>query len=257
MLLEVFDTNMSVDKATQTDHMHELPFDDLPDEPELAFLYLEQIFHAEVTEMEKLWGDQSPPSTTYLDYMGKTVAAAKELGINDFSNYIITYRDGFDFTEYYALRHTITTYTTAVQIRYARRNRSFSVRLSAAEKTTIRHHTQHIRQMILETEMDASKREKLLDKLAAFEAEVDKDRTKFESYGAAVIEIAGFVGEAAKKLEPVRRIMDSIAKIIHGSKEEETKRLPPPDKPKQIEHKPHSPSREPSRSSSTDEEIPF
>jgi hypothetical protein len=76
----------------------------------------------------------------------------------------------------------------------------------------------------------------LYAKISDLENELDRDRTKFDAYGALVIEFAGVVGDVAEKLEPVRRWLDTIAKFfgVAKSHEDANRQLPSPPKPKQL-----------------------
>ncbi|MFP5469342.1 MAG: hypothetical protein ACLGGZ_06320, partial [Alphaproteobacteria bacterium] len=73
-------------------------------------------------------------------------------------------------------------------------------------------------------------------KISALELEVDRDRTRFDAFGAFIIDAAEVLGDAADKAEPARKLVDSISRLIWGAKnEEETKQLPSPPERKQIE----------------------
>ena len=83
---------------------------------------------------------------------------------------------------------------------------------------------------------------------------MDRPRTGLEAFGDLMIEVSGDVGEVAEKLSPIRKILDAIAHVIHGTREEaaEQKRLPPPTERKRIE-----PPKNKSFSRDLDDEIPF
>jgi hypothetical protein len=49
-------------------------FDDLPDDPELAFLQLEQQFRNECDSKVEQWDPQEFPGEVYLEYMRRTLA---------------------------------------------------------------------------------------------------------------------------------------------------------------------------------------
>ena len=100
------------------------------------------------------------------------------------------------------------------------------------------------------------KREALLGKLTDLQKEVDRDRTRFDSYAALVMEVADATGEAIDRSK-VQSLLNSIGRVIWGAKreEEELRRLPPRVEPKQIE-----PPRAPPASrkgGDMDDEIPF
>jgi len=62
--------------------------------------------------------------------------------------------------------------------------------------------------------VDEWKRESLLNCLNALQAEVDKNRSRYEVLGAFVIEMSGVLGDAAERLTPVRKLVDSVAGLI-------------------------------------------
>lgn len=109
--------------------------------------------------------------------------------------------------------------------------------------------------MFLKLEVDEKKREALLAKLTELQKEIDRDRTRFDSYAALVMESADTLGEAIDRSR-VRSLLDSIGRVMWGAKkdEEELRRLPPRAEPKRIEP-PKAPSGK--QRGDMDEEIPF
>jgi hypothetical protein len=118
-----------------------------------------------------------------------------------------------------------------------------------------------VKEIILKLDdIDDWKREALLVKLAELEKEVSRDRFQYKIFAAFIIEASGVVGEAAKRLEPARKLIDSISHLLYGAKQSEQQSLPSPSTPKQIEPPrtkptPPRPSR-PSRGD-MDDDIPF
>jgi chromosome segregation ATPase len=171
----------------------------------------------------------------------------------------------FSHDNYLRFRNDVVSYRTAIQIRYGKRTKSFSVRLDATAKRTIHHYLAQIRELLTELPMEDRKRQRLFDKLAAFQNEVDRDRTRFESFAAAIVELGDAIGEGSQKAEPLRRLLSSIARVIHGSKEEKLKELRRPVERKQIEPPgpfgrstgPKPPTLQKSLAEDLDDEIPF
>jgi hypothetical protein len=94
-----------------------------------------------------------------------------------------------------------------------------------------------------------SKKEALFTKIAALEREVNCGRTRFDAVAALWFEVCDKVGEGVERLEPLRKLIDSVGNLIGAAKkEEETEahRLPAPKTPKQI-----APPKE------SDDDIPF
>jgi hypothetical protein len=126
--------------------------------------------------------------------------------------------------------------------------------LNIATRQKLNHHIEQLREIFLKLEVDEKKREALLSRLVELQKEVDRDRTRFDSYAALVMEAADTTGEAIERSR-VRSLLDSIGRVIWGAKkeEEELRRLPPRTEPKQIEP-PKAPSR---KRDDMDDEIPF
>lgn len=141
--------------------------------------------------------------------------------------------------------------------RGARRVAGFSIQFDDAARQKIQHFIKQIRDVVQKLEIDENKRDALTKKIRALESEVDRKRTHLQAFGDLVIEAAGDISEAAELLAPVRKLLDSIAKVIHGARaEEEQMKLPAPADQKRIEHKKVEPS-QPSPPKELDDEIPF
>lgn len=224
--------------------MDDSAYHDIPDEPELAFLYLEELFFREFQEAASRYDEGYFPIVECSSYISKTLAARSELGLD-----ILTGTLPAQISEvfYQGFRRDVVYYRTAMQIRFGKRTKQFSVHLDIKAKRTVHHYIGKIREFLQTLEVEERKKERLFDKLLAFEGEVDRDRTRYEAFGAAVIEFGAIVGEATSKADPARKWIDSIAGLIWGAKDEELKQLPSPPDRKRIEPPPKE----------MDDEIPF
>jgi hypothetical protein len=173
-------------------------------------------------------------STTLI---AKVIAAIAELDLQaNFSTEVPLIED-VSYTTYLNFTKDVKNYCTRLEIRYGRRVQGFSVRFDGAAKTTIHNYVTKIREVVETLEVDAPKKEALFKRLIAFTEEVDRDRTRLEAFGELVLSVSSIAGQAAEKLEPIRRWVDSIANLINGSRENEPemKRLPPKVPHKRIE----------------------
>jgi hypothetical protein len=94
-----------------------------------------------------------------------------------------------------------------------------------------------IKGVVDKVELDDRKKESLYSKINALANEFDQDRTRFEVFAALFIEMAGIAGQAAEKMEPARKWLNSIAKWFGTAKthEDANPQLPPHREPKKIE----------------------
>lgn len=233
-------------------------FQNLPPDPEEAFLILEKHYRNELEESVRRADDEHMSSeSNYVDYLAQVIAAIHILGIESSFGNKLPEVDGLDFDAYLKFSKDFKYYRAKLEIRSGRRVQGYSVRFDLATKGKVRHHIAQIRTIFEQLEVEDRKREALFSKLSDLESEVDRDRTRFDVYAALSIEVAGIVGEVAEKSK-FFKIMDSIGRVIWGAKEEEAaKQLPPPAKPKQIEP-PRAPKPKPQDfTADPDDEIPF
>lgn len=105
-------------------------------------------------------------------------------------------------------------------------------------------------------EVEQKKREALFSKLNDLQEEIDRDRSRFDTYAALAIETAGVLGETVDKSR-VLALLDAIARVFWGAKSErETKRIPPPTLPKRLEP-PSAPGGLKRKVDGLDDDIPF
>jgi hypothetical protein len=120
---------------------------------------------------------------------------------------------------------------------------------------------ERIKNVIDTSSLATPKKERLFDKLNAFLAEVDRDRTTWEAFSDFIIGLAHLGGEAAQELEPARKLIDSISRLLGRAKEfEDSAQLPPRSKPRQLPAPKKGlppPKTDYSSRGAMDDEIPF
>jgi len=219
---------------------------------EMAFVALENRYRAALDQKLERSESAGSYNAAVIEYMNHTLAAAEAFNL-DFLEFwkvpsvvsIKGYYDRFqDFTS------PVDYFKVRVQIHNARGEYQFSVALDPADKNKIRHFVEQIKEIIDNSPLDQSKKERLFHLINAFLAEVDRDRTSWQAFAAMVIAITHLGGDAAKELEPVRKFIDSISRLLGRAKEFEDNapQLPPPTIPRKLPA-PQKPK--------TDEEIPF
>jgi hypothetical protein len=234
-----------------------IPMDDYAEairgrSPEMAFVALEHLYRAALDKKLENSDSAGSYNVAVIEYMNHTLAAAEEFKL-DFLEFwkvpslasIKGYYDRFqDFTT------AVDYFKVRVQIHNARGEYQFSVALDPADKNKIRHFVQQIKEIIDNSPLDQSKKEKLFNLINKFLAEVDRDRTSWQAFAAMVIAISHLGGDAAKELEPLRKFIDSISRLLGRAKEFEDSapQLPPPTIPRKLP---------PPEKPESDEEIPF
>jgi hypothetical protein len=239
-------------------------YNDLPDDEGLIFLKLESAYR-EACERNTFEARRNEPNgyfpaDEYLQYMRQTAAAAAELQLGILENFHIPSAEVLSISDYQEFRGQVDGYRTKIQIRHARRVKGYSVRFDTS-KRIVSHHLAQVREIIIKLEVDDWKKESLLTCLNNLQTEVDKDRSGYEVLGAFIVESAGVLGAAAEKLEPIRKLIDSVAGLMWGTKHaEQTQRLPPPAERRQIpppKTQPRKENRPLGKRGDMDDEIPF
>jgi len=159
-------------------------YEDLPDDEELIFLKLESAYRQSCEQhVFEAQRNEEPgyfPAEQYLQYMRQTSAAAAELQLGILQNIEIPPAENMTTSTYQDFLGQVDYYRTTLQIRHARRAQGYSVRFDAKTKRIVTHHLEQVREIILKLEVDDWKKESLLACLNNLQAEVDKDRSRYE-----------------------------------------------------------------------------
>jgi hypothetical protein len=212
-------------------------YPDLAEDPDLAFRQLEKKFRREMNEALNQLDERESGNIYYLSYINRTVAAAKTLGIEVFKDWEIpSHERNSLWGEYQEFNTAVEHYLVQVQIMHSRRVRGYSVQLDASTKSKIRHYIEKIREIVDRLEVPLPKREALTAKITALSDEVDRDRTRFDAYAGLALEMATTGGDVAKKLNPARKFLDTIASLLGYAKQAEDVRpsLPAPHERKRL-----------------------
>jgi hypothetical protein len=214
------------------------PYADLPEDAEEAFIILENHFSDEYARAERSAGHNDNITPFQMTYIAQVVAAIAELNLSAaFAGRAIPSIDQIDYSTYQDFKKDVEHYKTMLRIRHARRYKAYSVKFDVSTKQRIRRLLEQIKELVDKGELDDRKREALYARIRDLESELNRDRTNIAAIGALFVEVCGFVGQGFEKLEPLRKMVDSIGKAFGQAKSfeaaESPKPLPAP--PKQIE----------------------
>jgi hypothetical protein len=234
-------------------------YQNLPTDSEEAFLFLEERYRQDLATEIADAGQDTRHDVLYVDYIAKVIAAVNELDLEaEFRTKVPEIQD-VDYNTYLNFNKDVQHYRTMLSIRRGRRVAGHSVKFDAIAKQKLRHHLEQMRTIVDKLEVEQDKRETLFFKIDALQLEVDRDRTRFESFADLTIAASGLLDTA---LGPINKLINNIGRVFFEAKEEETKKLPPPTSTKRIEgpkkELPDFPSKKRSKTrGDLDDEIPF
>jgi hypothetical protein len=230
-----------------SDGLVEDKFANRPEDDELAFLYYEKLYRAPLdealAELSSRHGDEYWDSYNHFmqTYINQVLATVKALNLPLLEYWIHNPAAANDEKHFKQIKFDIDGTITEIKVRHAQIVRRASVKLEPDAREKIRELVNKIKLTIEAIQLPMPRKEALMNKLNAFAAEVDRDRTRFEAFAALIIEAAGVAGKVERKLRPIRKWIDSIASVMHeaGALEEARTRLPAPARripapPKQI-----------------------
>ncbi|SCX02950.1 hypothetical protein [Agrobacterium rosae] len=234
-------------------------FDDLPDDPEVAFVRLYERHNEEY--QDRVRGEQDTRAEA-VDFMNTMLGVARGLGIAAFDSWSIP--DDWDevYSVFTGFDRALKRYVMEIKVRKSRVTKVYSVSLSDDDKERIHGLVREIRDVLTKADLQDRKRNSLFAKLALFEADVDRVRTRFDNAMLMSLEIVGVVDQGTGTLKPVNELLRRIQSIMGLAKEKEPEQnqLPPPAEQKKLSPPPkqiEGPKSSGNFSSDLDDDIPF
>lgn len=211
---------------------------DLPEDAEEAFIKLESVVRERFEDQSERLDENDSSLPLKRRYMSIVLKAAQHYNIADLSNWRLpTLRDE-DWQTYDAFIADVDYCMTGLRLRKAERFREHSVALDAAAKIKLRHLLDQIRETVDKLDVSVAKKEALYSRINALLAEIERTRSLWAAFAALMIEACDDTGQAAKKLEPVVRLIERVGAAIGVAKraEDARPRLPAPKTAKRIEY---------------------
>ena len=231
---------------------------DLPADPEEAFVALEEMARSRYRDDCRSVEDNSSYITVKHRYMSTVLPAAQFYDIDALMFWSRPKEKERWSDEFYdRFMDDVDYCVSELKLRIVTRARQNSVALDADAKTKLRQMLNHIRETVDKLDISVAKKEALFKRINALQSEIDRDRTRYEALGALIIEAADDMGEAAKRLEPVVRMIERVGAALGVAKraEDAAPKLPPRKEPKRIEDK--RPDKKNGFDKALDDEIPF
>ncbi|MCP9232635.1 hypothetical protein NMG46_20610 [Mesorhizobium sp. LMG 17147] len=217
--------------------MSESIYDDLPEDHEEAFIYLERKFRSQLDTSLRDNDQSNYDAYCKRKYMSAVIAAAKSLDIPGIKEYTSPYNDKGVWDAFEGFETDVMNLTIQIEINHARRRKKYSVGLSGGAKQKIRHYIEQIRTAVEESNLPQDKRDVIFKKLSELTLEVDRDRTRFEIVADVVRGVARVSGDVEREgAEPWWRWVRLIFGEIDDAKEKEPQTsLPKPEERKRLE----------------------
>jgi hypothetical protein len=230
---------------------------------EVAFVRLESKFRAVLNARLESSDNNFSYDNAVIEYMNHTLAAAKSLGLKGFDMWEVpshggSRRDNSVSDRYHDFVTAVDHFKVQVQIRGAKSYNRYSVALDTDDKDKLREYVAQVKIVIDNSTLSTAKKERLYDKINAFLVEVDRDRTGFEQLADLAMSLAHLGGEAAKELEPARKLLHTINVFLGRAKEFEDSAtaLPQSSTPAQLPAPPKQLPAPPAPETA-DDDIPF
>ncbi|NQW11769.1 MAG: hypothetical protein HQ481_18050 [Alphaproteobacteria bacterium] len=237
------------------DEHQENEYLDLPDDPELAFAILQMRKYNKLTDAwendnDRGWFHERQYVDILVDFdevhdLGiLTAYRSPPSGDQEFSNFFQDFRRNAEMASRKILMEAARRVKTGAQT---------IVVLDAAARQAVHALINAIREKLSELALPEAKRESLFNKLNAFSAELDRNRTRTESFLAFAVEVSKTGKTIGENFKPLEQIIDRVFEWIEKAQKLKDA-LPPWSDRKKIE----GPiNRLPPPSSPGDDEIPF
>jgi hypothetical protein len=193
---------------------------DLPDDAEMAFAVLQQ---KKFKELEEFWeSDRSGGWYQERRYVDTLVAFDEVHCLGILTAYQSPPNSDQEFASFFHdFRRQAEMASQKILIESARRRKSGAetvVVLDAAAREAIHAFVGAIRSKLNELALPEAKREALFNKLNAFAAEVDRNRTRTEAFYAFAVEAARAAREVNDEIKPLQETIDRVFDWIEKAK---------------------------------------
>jgi hypothetical protein len=217
--------------------MDESIYDDLPEDPELAFAMLETHYKSQLEA--DIEGSTEGNAIAYYKqrYCNQVIAAAKSLRIEYIKDYSLPEGDRKSWEFYDRFEADVMNLIIQIRINHSRRRKAYSVAFDSAAKQKIRHYIEQIRTEIEQSSLPQNKRDAIFKKLSELTLEIDRDRTRFDVVADAIRGVARLSGDVEREgAEPWWKWVKLIFGEINDAKEKEPQTsLPAPQERKRLE----------------------
>ena len=158
-------------------------------------------------------------------FMNVVVASGKEFEVQPFASMEIPRQENYRNSDYDQFRSDLDHYITQLILSNRLRAKGSSVEILPEAKDKIRSYVHGLRDCIEKANIEASKRESLIQKLNEFEKELEKRRTNLVSLAMIAIAILGAPGGTWASLDLAHKLVTNITQVFAEAKQTEDQKL--------------------------------
>jgi hypothetical protein len=217
--------------------------DDLPDDdPQAAFVRFVRIAQRRLGERTTQINAQDQPgweelNEARLGFMNVVIAAAKKYEIEPFATLAVPRLNNFGSDEHRQFKADLDHYLTQLLLDNSSRSKRDSVLISPNLRDSIRTYIFHLRKLIESADdLDETKRQVLLRRLANFETELEKKRLNLVAVTVLAITLAGAPGALWSSADAANKLLTNILRVVGEAKlaDDAARQLPSPATPMAI-----------------------
>ena len=215
--------------------------DNLDEEPKAAFMGL--VNHAQRSldqqiakfdpENQYEWNQRE---SLQQKFMNVVVASGKRLGVEPFTAMIVPKLSNYTDHDYKQFQADLDHFVTQLVLDNTVRAKRMSVEILPASKDQIRSYLHGLRKCVEDSDIAASKKNSLLDKLDAFEKELEKRRLSILAVTLLSFEILAIPGATWASVDMMHKLITNITQTVAEAKQEEerTRKIGPMQQPKAL-----------------------
>lgn len=207
--------------------------DDLDEDPRAAFMQLVNHAQRSLNERTKGFDEQDQYQWREIEderhsFMNVIVASAKRFEIEPFATMAVPRQNDFRNEDWRQFKADLDHYITQLVLDNSTRSRVDTVAISSQSKDAIRTYVRALRDCIEQGTIDEKKREALLKKLDALEAELEKRRTSMLTVARIAYHLWAVPGSMWASYDITNKLIANVMHAVAEAKSEEDRSKPLP-----------------------------
>ena len=225
----------------------------LPDDDKLAFVVYEERLRAKTRAIAQ----ENVGSNLEREYANHILAFIKIANLDIPVNRGPPGAEDNFWEWYHVFLNAIDYYIVEIRLAHARgvdNGVATMIYLSEDYKTEIHKLLGRIRKVVNAVDLSDAKKNTIYDKIAALQSEVDRTKTRFDTFLSRWLDLTNAAREGAENLEPAVRLLENVMRIFGRAKaDHDVGMLPAPEETRKLP----GPKRNQSLGPDLDDEIPF